>query len=58
MIWAKLVFGGFGRRGLEAIVASGVLVLATAIVAGSLMVVQGARGAIARAARDDRPDIV
>jgi len=58
MIWAKLVFGGFGRRGLEAIIALGVLVLASAIVASSLMVVQGARDAIARAAQDDRPDVV
>jgi len=58
MIWAKLVFGGFGRRGLEAMIAFGVLVLATAIVAGSLMVVQGARDAIVRAAQDDRPDVV
>jgi ABC-type antimicrobial peptide transport system permease subunit len=58
MIWAKLVFGGFGRRGLEAIIALGVLVLATAIVGGSLMVVQGARDAITRAAQDDRPDVV
>ena len=58
MIWAKLVFGGFGRRGLEVIIALGVLVLATAIVGGSLMVVQGASDAIARAAQDDRPDVV
>ena len=58
LIWRKLVFGGFGRRGLEAVIAAGVLVFATAIVAGSLMVVQGARDAIARAARDDRPDVV
>jgi ABC-type antimicrobial peptide transport system permease subunit len=58
MIWAKLVFGGFGRRGLEAVIAVGVLAFATAIVAGSLMVVQGARDSIARAAREDRPDVV
>src|SRR5262249_6283393 len=41
MIWVKLVFGGFGRRGLEAVIASGVLVLAAAIDAASLMVVEG-----------------
>ena len=58
LIWRKLVFGGFGRRGLEAVIAAGVLVFATAIVAGSLMVVQGARDAIVRAAQDDRPDVV
>ena len=58
MIWAKLVFGGLGRRGLEAVIAFGVLVLAAAIVTGSLMVVEGAREAIARAAEADRPDVV
>jgi ABC-type antimicrobial peptide transport system permease subunit len=58
MIWAKLVFGGLGRRGLEAVIAFGVLVLAAAIVAGSLMVVEGARDAVARAAQADRPDVV
>jgi len=58
MIWPKLVFGGFGRRGLEAVIALGVLVFASAIVAGSLMVIEGARDAIARAAQADRPDLV
>jgi ABC-type lipoprotein release transport system permease subunit len=58
MIWARLVFGGFGRRGLEAIVAVGVLAVAAAIVAGAMMVIEGAKGAIARAEREDRPDIV
>ncbi|MBO0736873.1 MAG: ABC transporter permease [Alphaproteobacteria bacterium] len=58
MIWVKLVFGGFGRRGLEAIIALAILILANAIVAGSLMVIQGARDAIARTAQNDRPDVV
>jgi hypothetical protein len=58
MIWVKLVFGGFGRRGLEAIIALAILILANAIVAGFLMVIQGARDAIARAAQNDRPDVV
>jgi hypothetical protein len=58
MIWAKLVFGGFGRRGLEAIVALGVLAVGAAIVAAAMMVIEGARGSIARAEREDRPDIV
>ncbi len=58
MIWAKLVFGGFGRRGFEAIVALGVLAVAAAIVAGAMMVIEGAKGAMARTERDDRPDIV
>jgi ABC-type antimicrobial peptide transport system permease subunit len=58
MIWLKLVFGGFGRRGFEAIVALGVLAVAAAMVAGAMMVIEGARGAMARAERQDRPDIV
>jgi len=58
MIWTKLVFGGFGRRGFEAIVAGLVLVLTTAVVAGSLMVVEGARDALSQAERNDRPDVI
>ena len=58
MIWAKLVFGGFGRRGLEALVAVAVLSIAAAIVAGAMMVIKGANDAMARAEREDRPDIV
>jgi hypothetical protein len=58
MIWAKLVFGGFGRRGLEALVVFAVLSVAVAIVAAALMVIEGARNALARAERNDRPDIV
>jgi ABC-type antimicrobial peptide transport system permease subunit len=40
------------------VIALGVLVFASAIVAGSLMVIEGARDAIARAAQADRPDLV
>src|ERR1700757_888208 len=58
MIWAKLAFGGFGRRGLEAVVALAVLAVAAAIVAGALMVIEGARAAMARTEREDRPDII
>jgi ABC-type lipoprotein release transport system permease subunit len=58
MIWAKLIFGGFGRRGLEAVVALAVLAVAAAIVAGALMVIEGARAAMARTEREDRPDII
>jgi ABC-type lipoprotein release transport system permease subunit len=58
MIWAKLVFGGFGRRGLEAVVALAVLAVAAAIVVGAMMVIEGASSATARAEREDRPDIV
>lgn len=58
MIWPKLIFGGFGRRGYEAMVASVVLVIAIATVAGALMVVEGAADALARAERNDRPNVV
>jgi hypothetical protein len=58
MIWTKLVFGGFGRRGLEAVVALAVLAVAAAIVAGALMVIEGAKAGMARAEREDRPDII
>src|SRR5438270_6391681 len=58
MIWAKLVFGGFGKRGLEAVVALAVLAVAAATVAGAMMVIEGAKGAMARAEREDRPDII
>jgi ABC-type lipoprotein release transport system permease subunit len=58
MIWTKLVFGGLGRRGLEAVVALAVLAVAAAIVAGALMVIEGAKAGMARAEREDRPDII
>ena len=58
MIWARLVFGGFGRRGIEAVVALAVLAVAAAIVAGAMMVIEGAKAAMARTEREDRPDII
>ena len=58
MIWIKIIFGGLGRRGFEAVVASLVLAAASALVAGSLMVVQGAQYALTQAERNDRPEIV
>src|SRR5437868_6189328 len=58
MIWAKLVFGGFGKRRLEAVVALAVLAVAAATVAGALMVIEGAKAAKARTERQDRPDII
>ena len=58
MIWTKIIFGGLGRRGFEAVVAGLVLAAASALVAGLLMVVQGARYALTQAERNDRPEIV
>src|SRR5262252_9451845 len=58
MMWIRLIFGGLGRRGLEAIAAALVLAAVSMTVAASLMVVQGARMALSRAEQTDRPDIV
>jgi ABC-type antimicrobial peptide transport system permease subunit len=58
MICTKIIFGGLGRRGVETVVASIVLAAASALVTSSLMVVQGARYALAQAERNDRPEIV
>jgi ABC-type lipoprotein release transport system permease subunit len=58
MMWLKLTFGGLGRRFVEAIAAAIILAVTSAAVAASLMVVEGARNALAHAARQDRPDII
>lgn len=58
MIWVKLIFGGMGRRFVEAMAAIMIVVAASATVAASLMVIEGARNALNRAIRQDRPDIV
>ncbi|OKO88648.1 hypothetical protein AC629_09330 [Bradyrhizobium sp. NAS80.1] len=58
MIWVKLTFGGMGRRFVEAIAAIMILAATSATVAASLMVVEGARNALNRAIRQDRPDII
>jgi len=58
MIWTKLTFGGFGRRLVEAIAAAIIIAATSAVAAASLMVVEGARNTLARAIRQDRPDIV
>jgi hypothetical protein len=42
----------------EAVVALAVLAVAAAIVAGAMMVIEGAKAAMARAEREDRPDII
>jgi len=58
MIWTQIIFGGLGRRGFEAVVAGLVLAAASALVAGSLMVIEGGRYALTQAERNDRPEIV
>ena len=58
MIWTKIIFSGLGRRSFEAVVAGLVLAAASALVAGSLMVVEGVQYALMQAERNDRPEIV
>ncbi|HWX28064.1 MAG TPA: ABC transporter permease [Steroidobacteraceae bacterium] len=58
MMWIRLIFGGLGRRSVEAIAAFIILAATSATVATSLMVVEGARNALAQAERRDRPDII
>jgi ABC-type antimicrobial peptide transport system permease subunit len=58
MMAIRLIFGGLGRRGLEAIAAALVLAAVSMTVAASLMVVEGARMALSRAEQMDRPDII
>lgn len=58
MIYVKLLFGGFGRRGLEAIVAALVLVLTNAIVVSGLMIIAGSDYALSEAEKNDRPDLI
>src|SRR5215471_16468111 len=58
VIQAKLLFGGFGRRGLEAIMATLVLLLSNAIVASALLIIAGSDYALSEAAKTDRPDLI
>ena len=58
MIQVKLLFGGFERRGLEAIVAALVLTLANTIVASGIMVIAGSHRALSQAEAKDRPDLI
>ena len=58
VIQTKLLFGGFGRRGLEAIMATLVLLLSNAIVASALLIIAGSDYALSEAAKTDRPDLI
>src|SRR5262249_36591411 len=58
MIRLKLIFAGFGRHGIEALIAVLVLAAAATVVAASAMVVEGARTALLRVESEARPDIV
>jgi ABC-type antimicrobial peptide transport system permease subunit len=58
VIHVKLLFGGFGRRGLEVLMAALVLCLADAVVVSGLMVIAGANHALSQAELADRPDLI
>lgn len=58
MIYLKLLFAGFQRRGLEAIVAVLVLALANVFVTATMMVISGSRLSLHRAQEADRPEII
>jgi ABC-type lipoprotein release transport system permease subunit len=58
VIYAKMMFGGLGRRGFEAISAAMILTFAVSIVVTGFMIVAGSRDALLRAERADRPDVV
>jgi ABC-type lipoprotein release transport system permease subunit len=58
MMWVKLTFGGLGRGFVEATAAAVILAVTSATVTTSLMVVEGARRALIRAERQDRPDVI
>jgi ABC-type antimicrobial peptide transport system permease subunit len=54
----KLAFAGFGRRGIEALIAILVLAVASAVVAFSAMVVEGARATLHQVEIEQHPDVI
>jgi ABC-type antimicrobial peptide transport system permease subunit len=58
VITAKVIFGGLGRRAVEAIVAGLVLAVAVGVVVASAMVVGGANTELHRVEAEQRPDVV
>src|SRR5262249_37160192 len=54
----KLLFGGFGRCGLEAIGAALILTLTNAIVACGLMIITASNDALSQAEQTDRPELI
>jgi len=58
VIKLKLLFGGFGRIGLEAIAAAVILTLTNAIVACGLMIITASKNALSQAEKIDRPDVI
>src|SRR5262249_46292674 len=58
VIKLKLLFGGFGRIGLEAIAAAVILTLTNAICACGLMIITASKNALSQAEKIDRPDVI
>jgi ABC-type lipoprotein release transport system permease subunit len=58
MIVARLVLAGFGRRAIELILAALVIATLGAVIGSSTAVVEGARAALHRFERKERPDVI
>ena len=58
MIQFKLLFGGFGRIGVEAIAAALILTLTNAIVACGSMIITGSNDALSQAEQTDHPELI
>ena len=58
MIVPRLVLAGFGRRAIELILAALVIAALSAVIASSTAVVEGARTALHRFERKERPDVI
>jgi len=58
MIVPRLVLAGFGRRAIELILAALVIAALSAVIASSTAVVEGARAALHRFERKERPDVI
>jgi hypothetical protein len=58
MILSRLILAGFGRRAVELILATLVIAALSAVIASSTAVIEGARAALYRFERKERPDVI
>ncbi len=58
MIVPRLLLAGFGRRAIELILAALVIAALSAVIASSTAVIEGARAALHRFERKERPDVI
>ena len=58
MIVPRLVLAGFGRRTIELILAALVIATLSAVIASATAVIEGARAALHRFERKERPDVI